>query len=225
MTLKLPAILRENLGRKAQYVRDAGKIPAVIYGHKVENQNLELNYVEFEKILEKAGESTILDVVVGDKAPLKALISEVQYEPVSGRIRHVDLHQINMKEKINANVEIKFIGESRVVKEDGGTVMHNISEVEIRCMPSDLIHEIVVDVADLKEFDDVITIADLKIPANVEIIDHEADEVVAIAMKPKVEVEEVVAEVAPIEGAEGAAPVAGAEGAAPTGEKKAPEKK
>lgn len=226
MTLKLPAILRENLGRKAQYVRDAGKIPAVIYGHKVENQNLELNYVEFEKVLEQAGESTILDVVVGDKAPLKALISEVQYEPVSGRIRHVDLHQINMKEKINANVEIKFIGESRVVKEDGGTVMHNISEVEIRCMPSDLFHEIIVDVADLKEFDDVITIADLKIPANVEIIDHEPDAVVAIAMKPKVEVEEVVAEVAPVEGAEGAVPVAGVEGAlAPTNEKKAPEKK
>jgi len=224
MTLKLSANLRENLGKKAAYVREAGKIPAVIYGHKTENKNLELNYVEFEKVLEKAGESTILDVVVGDKAPLKALISEVQYAPVSGRISHVDLHEINMNEKINANIELEFVGESRIVKEDGGIVMHNIHEIEVRCMPADLVHQIVVDVSSLDNFDDVITIADLKIPAGIEVIDHEPEDVVAIAAKAKVEVEEPVA-VAPIEGEAAAAEGATAEGAAPAAEKKAPEKK
>lgn len=224
MTLKLSANVRENLGRKAAYVREAGKIPAVIYGHKTENQNLELNYVEFEKILEKAGESTILDIVVADKEPLKALISEVQYEPVSGRIRHVDLHQINMKEKINANIEIKFIGESRIVKEDGGIVMHSISEVEVRCLPGELIHEIIVDVSALKEFDDVITIADLKLPATIEILDHEPTDVVAIAAKPRVEVEETAPVVA-VEGAEAVTAEGAVAGASPAGEKKAPEKK
>lgn len=227
MTLKLSANLRENLGRKAAYVREAGKIPAVIYGHKTENQNLELNYVEFEKVLEKAGESTILDVVVGDKSPLKALISDVQYAPVSGRINHVDLHQINMNEKINAKVRIEFIGESRIVKEDGGIVMHNIQEVEIRCMPADLVHEIVVDVSSLNAFDDVITVADLKVPEAIEILHHAPEDVVAIAAKPKVEVEEPVV-AAPVEGAEGAPAAEGAEGApaaAPAGEKKPQEKK
>jgi len=222
MTFKLSAKLRENLGKKADYVRLAGKIPAVIYGHRTENMNLELNYVEFEKLLDKAGESTIIDVAVDDKEPLKALISEVQHEPVSGRISHVDLHQINMKEKINTNVEIKFVGESKIVKEDGGIVMHNISEVEIRCMPADLLHEIVVDVSSLENFDDVITIADLKLPDSIEIVNHELADVVAIAARPKVEVEEV-APVAPVEGevgAEGAAvPAEGAEGA-PAAEKK-----
>jgi len=229
MTLKLSANLRENTGKKAAYVREAGKIPAVIYGHKTENQNLELNYVEFEKVLEKAGESTILDVVVGDKEPLKALISDVQYAPVSGRINHVDLHQINMKEKLNANIELKFVGESRIVKEDGGIVMHNIHEIEVRCLPTDLVHEIIVDVSSLDNFDDVITIADLKIPATLEVIDHEPEDVVAIAAKPKVEVEELVV-VAPAEGAEGAAAegasAVGAPGAAPAaGDKKPQEKK
>ncbi len=224
MTLKLSANLRENLGKKAAYVRQGGKIPAVIYGHKTANQNLELNYVEFEKVLAAAGESTILDIIVDDKAPLKALISEVQHEPVSGRIRHVDLHQINMNEKINANVEIKFIGEARIVKEDGGIVMHNINEIEIRCMPADLIHEITVDVSILKDFDDVITIADLQLPSNIEIIDHEPADVVAIAAKPKVEAVEVPVAVA-VEGEAGAvAEGSGTPGAAAT-DKKAVEKK
>lgn len=218
MTLKLTANLRENLGKKAAYVRQAGKIPAVIYGHKVDNQNLELNYVEFEKILAKAGESTILDVAIGDQAPLKALISDVQYEPVGGRISHVDLHQINMKEKITATVEIKFTGESRVVKEDGGMVIHNIAEVEIRCMPADLVHEITVDVSKLNSFGDVITIADLNLPKTIEILHHLPEDVVAIAAEPKAE---VVEEVAPAAPAEGEVPAEG-EGApaAPAEEKK-----
>ncbi|MFA5020717.1 MAG: 50S ribosomal protein L25 [Patescibacteria group bacterium] len=224
MTLKLTANLRQALGKQAANLRQAGKIPAVLYGHKIDNLNLELNYIEFEKTMELAGESTILDVVVDGREPLKALISEVQYAPVSGRISHVDLHQINMKEKINANVEIKFVGESRIVKEDGGLVIHNFSELEIRCMPTDLIHEIIVDVSVLKNFDDIITVADLKLPAALEIIGHEPEDVIAIAVKPKAEVEEAPV-VAAVEGdAAAGAPVAGAEGAKPEGDKVAEKK-
>jgi len=218
MTIKLNANLRTNLGRKAKYVREAGKIPAVVYGHKTENANLELNYVEFVKILEEAGESTILDVSVDGKEPLKALISDVQYSPVSGRISHVDLHQVNMKEKINAHVEIKFVGESRVVKEESGMIMHNISEVEIRCLPSDLIHEIIVDVSSLNNFDDTITLAGLNLPSNIEILDHEDEDIVAIAVEPKAQVEEAPAvEAVP---AEGEADAASAESAEIAPEKK-----
>jgi len=224
MTLKLAANLRQNLGRHAIKVRQAGKIPAVLYGHKIDNLNLELDYVEFEKTLERTGESTILDIVVDGQEPLKALVSEVQYAPVSGRISHVDLHQINMKEKINANVEIKFSGESRVVKEDGGLVIHNFSELEIRCMPADLIHEIVVDVSALKNFEDVITVADLKLPDILEVIDHEPEDVVAIAVKPKAEAEEAPVAAAAEGDAAAGAPVAGAEGAKPEGEKIAEKK-
>lgn len=201
MTLKLTANLRTKLGHQAVAVRDAGKIPAVVYGHKIENSNLELNYVEFVKILEQAGESTILDVTVDSKEPIKALISAVQYSPVSGRVSHVDLHQVNMKEKINAHVEIKFVGESKVVKEDGGMIIHSISEVEIRCLPGDLIHEITVDTAVLKEFDQTITIADLKLPASIEILHHDSHDVVAIAVEPKAQVEEVPVVTAPVAGA------------------------
>ena len=205
MTLNLKAKTRKELGKKVQALRSQGSVPAVIYGHGQTNQNLEFNYVEFEKVLKEAGESTIIDLSVDDAAPIKAIISEVQFEPVKGRVTHADLHRINMKEKMHATIPLVFIGESRAVKEDAGVLVHNISELEVRCLPTDLIHEVVVDITPLNTFDDVITLADLKIPATLEILHHHLEDAVANVARPKVETEEVPAvtaegEAAPAEG-------------------------
>lgn len=199
MTLKLNAVIRTRLGKKSDEVRAEGKIPAVVYGHNTENINLEMNAIEFEKALKEAGESTIIDLAIDGKEPIKTIISEVQYEPVRGRITHADLRQVNMKEKLHANVPVEFIGESKAVKEEGGIIVHNISEVEIKCLPTDLIHEIKVDISKLATLDDVITVADLKVPATVEILHHELEDVVAMVTRVKEEKEEPVV-VAPVEG-------------------------
>ncbi len=199
MTLKLEAKTRKDLGKKAELLRQSGKIPAVIYGHGKENQNLEVDYIKFEKVLNEAGESTLVDVSIDGDASVKAIIADVQREPVKGRIIHADLHQVNMKEKINANVQVEFTGESKAVKEDGAILIHNISEVEIHCLPGDLMSEIIVDISSLKEVGDVITIKDLKIPASVEILHHEPEDVVALVAAPKEEKEEAPV-VTPTEG-------------------------
>lgn len=199
MTLKLEAKTRKDLGKKAELLRQSGKIPAVIYGHGKENQNLEVDYIKFEKVLNEAGESTLVDVSIDGGASVKTIIADVQREPVKSRIIHADLHQVNMKEKINANVQVEFTGESKAVKEDGAILIHNISEIEINCLPGDLMSEIIVDISSLNEVGDVITINDLKIPAGVEILHHEPEDVVALVATPKEEKEEAPV-VAPTEG-------------------------
>lgn len=214
MTIKLNAVIRTRLGKKSEAVRAEGKVPAVVYGNKTENINLELNAIEFGKALKEAGESTIIDLVIDGKEPIKTIISEVQYEPVKGKITHADLRQVNMKEKLHANVPVEFIGESKAVKEEGGIIVHNISEIEIKCLPNDLIHEIKVDISKLATLDDVITVADLVVPASVEIMHHEPEDVVAMVTRVKEEKEEPVV-VAPVEGA-----VAPAEGEKAEEEKK-----
>lgn len=215
MTLNLNAKIRQELGKKIDIVRSRGGVPAVVYGHGKDNQNLELNYLEFEKVLKEAGESTIIDLIIDGGAPIKTIISEVQYEPVKGRITHADLHQINMKEKMHATIPLKFIGESRAVKEDAGVLVHNISELEVRCLPTDLVHEIVVDITPLNTFDDVITLADLKVPATLEVLHHHPDDAVANVARPKIEIEET-----PAAPAEGEAVPAEGEAAAPAEEGK-----
>ena len=193
MTLKLKANLRTLVGKKAQITRTEGKIPAVVYGSGVENKNLELDYNAFDKVFKEGGESTIVDLNIGVKA-VKVVISDVQYDPVKGVYRHVDFHQIKMDEAITANVELTFIGEPRTVKESGGVLVHNISEIEIKCLPSDLVGGIEVDVSKLDTFEDVITVADLILSDKIEIIGHEPTDVVAMVSKPTAEELEAVIE-------------------------------
>ncbi|MFA5047607.1 MAG: 50S ribosomal protein L25 [Patescibacteria group bacterium] len=202
MTLKLDSKVRSVVGKKVSQLRKAGKIPAILYGHGTANQNLELAYNDFEKIFKEAGESTIIDVAIDGQETVKAIISDLQYDPVKHVISHVDLRQVRMDEEIEAHVALKFIGEPKIIKEDGGSLVHNMTEIEIRCLPGDLIHEIEIDVSDLASYDDVITIKDLPIPSKVKIVDHEPDDVVAMVARQREEKEEVV--VAPV--VEGATP-------------------
>jgi len=199
MTLQLNAKIREFLGKKVVQVRQAGKVPAVVYGHNQKNLNLEVDYVEFEKILQKAGESTLLNITVEGQEPIKAIIADVQYETIKNRISHVDFHQVNMKEKIHANVTLDFVGESKLVKEDGAMIIHNISEVEVKCLPGDLIHEIKVDISGLNTFDNVIAVKNLIIPKGIEIVHHDPEDIVVSVAEPREEKEEIPVEAAATE--------------------------
>jgi len=190
MPINLTAEPRMVTGKKVFRLRQSGKIPAVVYGRGLANKNLELNYHEFEKVFQTAGESTIIDLKINGEQPIKVLISETQFEPISHKLSHVDFHQIRMDEKIHAHIELKFSGESKLVKEENGSIIHNLNELEIKCLPADLIHEVEVDISRLQTFDDVITIADLKLPAKIEVIGHEPDAVVALAVRHKEEKEE-----------------------------------
>ena len=219
MTLNLKASTRTVLGKKNQILREAGKIPAVIFGNEQESASIELDYIPFEKVFKSAGESTLIDVEVdGNKE--KVIISEVQVDPVKGKIIHADLRRVNMKKEITASIPLEIFGESKAVKEEGGIMVHNISEVEIKCLPDKLIHEIKIDVSKLETFDDLIHIKDLPLPEGVEIIHHEPEDVVLMVAKPKEEKEEEVE--APAEPTEGEK---GAEDEKETTENKAEEKK
>ncbi|MFA6422521.1 MAG: 50S ribosomal protein L25 [Candidatus Buchananbacteria bacterium] len=216
MTIKLEAESRTIHGKNNYKLREKGIVPAVVFGQGEESKSIQVNYVQFEKIYKEAGENTIVDLMVDGKL-VKVLISEVHYDPIKNRYVHVDLQKIKMDQEINANVELTFIGESKAVKEDGGSIVTSISEVEIRCLPGDLIHGIEVDVSVLESFDDVIKIKDLKIPSSVEIADHEPEDIVASVARIQ---EEKVEAPAPVEGETPAEGEASAEGATPEGEKK-----
>lgn len=192
MTLKLEAKRREIAGRKLFSLRAGGIIPAVLYGHGVENENLQIDLAKFEKIFATAGENTMVDLSIDGAEPVKTMIADVQYDPVKHKFIHADFKKIKMDEKVTAAVPIEFIGEAPIIKSDGGSLVHNISEVEIRCLPADLIHEIKVDVSGLNSFDDVVTIKDLKLSDKLEIIGHEPEDVIVIATPPRVEEEPVI---------------------------------
>lgn len=183
---KLTALRREIKGEK---VRGQGLLPAVIYGAGKENESLSLVYNDFVKLYDQAGESSLIDLDVDNKDFGKVLIHEVSHDPVSGRLIHVDLRRIDMSKPINAWVELVFVGESPAVKESGGTIVKNFEEVEVECLPKDLVNHIDVDLSALKTFDDFIKVSDLNIPAGMTIIEPSANAAVVTAQRALTEEE------------------------------------
>lgn len=186
--LKITAKVRKELGKKVKLLRENKSIPAVLYGHGIKNIPLIINYNTFEKVYREVGESSLIDLVIDKNAPVKVLIQDLQKDPVNDKIFHVDFHQVKMTEKITTEINLKFIGESRAVKELGGVMVKSLDRIKIECLPNDLIHEIVVDVSSLNTFEDIIRVKDLIKPETIT-IKEKPEEVVVLVQPPRTEEE------------------------------------
>lgn len=200
--------------------RKSGLIPAVLYGHKIENQNLLLNLGEFEKVFRKAGESTIIELTTDDGKNHPVLIHDVQYHALTSKPIHADFFAVNMSEKLKAKVALEFVGESKAVKTAGGVLVKSINEVEVECLPNDLPHNIEVDISKLENFGEAIHIKDLKVTGKVHILGNPEDVVAKVQPPRDVEAEltPVVEDVSKVEGAAEDKPVSAEAG--DKGEKK-----
>jgi len=216
----LKAQIRDVTGKKVAQVREQNMIPSVLYGAKIENQNISVKKNDFLKIYNQAGSSSLIDLQVDDKQPVPILIQDLQTDPKSGDITHVDFYQIQEGVKITAIKELEFTGESPAVKELAGILVKNYDEVEVECLPKDLdlIDTIEVDISVLKTFADAIHIKDLQVPEQIK-ISEALDDVVVQVMEPK---EEKIEEPVVAEGEEAAEGEEGeaAEGEAAEGEAK-----
>lgn len=210
--LALTATVREKESPKILLRK--GLIPAVLYGHNVSNINLALPVHEFMKVYHEAGENTLIDLTVSGRSPVKVLIHDVDHDVVSNAVRHIDFYQVNMTEKIEAEIPLHFVGEAPVVKEQSGTLVVQFDVLPVRCLPTDLIKSIDVDVSSLTEFDDAIHVKDIAIPEALEVL-RDKDDVIVLAARPRAE-EPVEA---PVEPTPEAVPLEGAEALEAEGEK------
>ena len=197
-TLKLDAKIREITGKQTKQLRQAGSIPAVVYGHGVDTRNLTVDYRVFEKVLNEAGESSLIDLVVDGAEPVKVLIQDVQHDPIKSVITHVDLRQVKMTEKLEADIEFEFVGEPPAIKELGAILVRSMDSMPVRCLPQYLVHSIAVDLSALKAFGDTIKVKDIQLPEGMEFLAH-ADDVIAVVNEPISEEELKAMESKPVE--------------------------
>ena len=169
----LKAEKRDVLGRKVKQLRKTGNNPAVLYGLKQDPVPLTINSFDFVRLYEKAGSSTLIDVVIDGAVAEKALIGEIQIHPVTNRLRHVDLKRIDMTSTIQASIKLSFVGESLAVKGLNGSLMTQLDAVDVECLPTDLVSEIEVDLAPLETFEDAIYVRDLKVSDKLTILTDE----------------------------------------------------
>lgn len=188
----------------AKQLRSAGRVPAVIYGRQSKPQNLEVNAKELGDLIHHAvSETMLVDLAVKDDARPKrlALVQEIQHNPLSGAVLHVDFHEIAEDEKVTIAVPVETLGEAEGVKTDGGVLEHVLFKVKARGLAKDLPEVISVDVSALK-IGNTIHLGELKVPAGVELLGDKQIPVISCAA-PRTEEEEAAAT------AEGATAAAG----------------
>ena len=179
----LKAKVREITGKKVDQLRKENMIPAVVYGHDVKPQNLVVNYLDFSRVFEKTGESSLVELEIeGKKA--NVLVHDVQADPLSGRFSHVDFFKVNMKEEVETEIPLEFMGESPAVKELGGVLIKSLDEISVKCLPADLPEKYEIDISKLATFDDMITVKDLKFSEKIEIL-SDPETVIASVQEPR----------------------------------------
>jgi large subunit ribosomal protein L25 len=202
-TASLTATPRSERGTGvARKLRQAGNVPAVIYGHGREPQSLVLNTREVEKLLGQfSAGSTVIELTV-DGAVSKTLIREIQRHPVNRSIVHIDFQQLVAGEKITVSIPLRFVGTADGVRNSGGILEETMHQVHLRVDPSAIPDHIDVDVTPLT-IGHSLHISDLKLPEGVAILD-EADATICVCTAPKAVEEAPVA--AAVEGVEAAVP-------------------
>ncbi len=178
---------------KAKKLRALGFAPAVIYSSKDKTRILKVKINDFLPVYSIVGEANILDLIIDEKESIKVIIKDVQKEVVKDNIIHIDFYQVDMKKKIEVNIPLNFIGESKAVKELNGILMKNLDEINARCLPGDLLDKLDVDISTLNTFSDSIKVKDLKVSSNIEIVNNETDMIVHVIERKEVE-EEVTKE-------------------------------
>ncbi len=189
MDYNLKSQKREEKGEK---VRSKQIVPAIVYGANGKNISLSLDRDEFNKLYKQAGESSLIDLFVGEQKEGKVLIQAVQYDPVTDRVTHVDLRRIDMNKEIITDISLQLISEAPIIKEQGGTLVKNIDQVKVKCLPGALVSAITVDLSVIKSFTDVIKVKNLILPPGITIISPSGDDVIAKAI-PALTEEEIKA--------------------------------
>jgi len=192
----LKAVKRDVTGKQVRALRREGKLPAVIYGRRVEPIAISLDAHSAGLALGKLTSSSLVTIdVEGTEYP--ALVREKQRNFIKGNLTHVDFLAVSLTEKIRARVRLEFTGVSAAVKDYNGVLVKGLDELEVECLPTDLPERIVVDISVLNQIGDAIHVSDLMVPENVRVLD-DPDEMVAVATLAKAEVEAPAAEAAEV---------------------------
>lgn len=190
---KLSAQPRSVHGKKVKHLRRSGLLPAVVYGHGVDSNPVQLDAHEFELLRRRTGRNTLLDLALDGGKPVPVLVHGVQEHPISRATIHVDLLVVRMTEELTVEVSINFVGESLAVERLGGVLLHLRESVQVRALPDHLPQSVELDISPLDNFDQLLKVSDIVLPADVTLV-TDPGEPVARVQAPRIEEVEVPVE-------------------------------
>ena len=137
--LLLTSSKRKIIGRKVKSIRKEGLVPANVFGKKIKSLAVSVKSQDFRKIFSKAGATGIIYLDISEeKEPKPVLVSAIQKHPLKGTLLHIDFRQVDLTQKVKAEVPIKITGESLAVKDKNGVLVSVLSQVMVEALPADL---------------------------------------------------------------------------------------
>ncbi len=195
---------RQIVGNQAGKLRRVGILPAVMYGKGKPSKTVQVDKKSFIAAYKQVGHTNVVDLCLENEI-IPAIIHDIDIHPVTGEPRHVDFLIVNLKEKVKATVPIKYVGTAKGVKELGAVLTANYNELEIEALPDDIPDFIEVDVSELAEIHDSISVADLPKNEKYEIL-QDPEEILVSLVEGASGIEENIAPVLDLSSIEGAEP-------------------
>jgi large subunit ribosomal protein L25 len=195
MDIKITVKSRDEKGSaSSRRMRRDGRVPGVIYSDGTAARTISLPKHEFEQMLRHhTSEHVMIKIQIDDGAEEAVLLKEIQHNPISGGVVHVDMQKVALDKKLRVEVPVELVGDAEGVKNQGGVLDHLIHEIQIECFPADIPEVIEVDVSALK-LGDILTIKDIRIDTSKYAILMDADIGVAAVTQPKVAEESAAGE-------------------------------
>ena len=218
--LELEVLKREVKGKKVRFLRRGGLIPCNIYGNGIESQPVQVEARKLGQIIARAGGTDLIALKIGGTdTPGMVIIRDVQRNPMTGEPIHVDFYQVNMAEKLKADVPLVFTGAAPAMKLKNVSLLHAMTALQVEALPDDLPHNIEVDISGLALPEQSIHVKDLKVSSKITIL-ADPDQMLIKVAEVRKAVEEVPAAEAAAEGEEEVAAEGEEEVAAEKPEKK-----
>ncbi|EIE3616368.1 50S ribosomal protein L25/general stress protein Ctc [Staphylococcus pseudintermedius] len=170
-------------------IREAGKVPAVVYGYGTKNVSVKVDEVEFIKLIREVGRNGVIELGVGSKQ-IKVMVSDYQYDSLKNQITHIDFLAINMTEERTVEVPVHLIGEAPGAKE-GGVVEQPLFNLEITATPDSIPEYIEVDISELN-INDSLSVADVKVSGDFTIENEAEDTIVSVVAPTEEPTEEAI---------------------------------
>lgn len=173
--ISLNSSLRNDIGTNACHrIRRNGNVPGVIYGHNFTNYTLEFDYNTLNKIIKNNGENALVNIII-DGNPHTAMIKEVQRDIISREITHIDLQQINPKEKIHTSIPVLLSGKNDIVE---GVLQQQVMKLDIECYPQDVPRDVSIDISNLA-LGDSLKISDVEFSKDITVL-NDVEEIIAL---------------------------------------------
>lgn len=205
---------RTIFGKKVKKIRSQGELPANIYGKGIKSEAVSIQLKNFQKVYRKVGETgLVLLTVENEPKERPVLFHNLQLDPATDNLLHVDCYQVDLKEKVTAKIPVATVGSAKAVSDKIGVLLQPLLEIEIEALPSDLPEKIEIDVSKLSQVDEALFVKDIQVDKEkINVLTNPEEIIVKIGRLITKEMEAQIA--AEKEAAEAAA--ASAEAAAPT---------